>query len=96
MCRLQVQGQQPNSGDSLTAWETGQKPYAAQSRQLGELIQTELNAVFGGENQMVEAPLAQLAPVTAPAVLVEAGFLTNSEDQQKLATASFRIGLRWP
>lgn len=83
-------GAAANSGDSLTAWETGQKPYAAQSKQLGEIIQTELNAVFGGENHMVEAPLAQLAPVTAPAVLVEAGFLTNSQDQQKLTTAEFQ------
>jgi len=75
---------------SLTPWDMGQKPFAAQSRQLGTLIQAELNSVFGTENHVVEVPLAQLAPVTSPAVLIEAGFLTNSDDQGKLATGEFQ------
>lgn len=75
---------------SLTPWEMGQKPFAAQSRQLGTIIQAELNAVFESENQMVEVPLSQLGPVASPAVLIEAGFLTNSDDQQKLATGEFQ------
>ncbi|MFB3904371.1 MAG: N-acetylmuramoyl-L-alanine amidase [Acidobacteriota bacterium] len=75
---------------TLTPWEMGQKPFVAQSKQLGSLIQAELNAVYGTENRLVEAPLTQLAPVAAPAVLVEAGFLTNEEDQQKLATGEFQ------
>ncbi len=83
-------GAAASAPQSLTPWDMGQKPFAAQSRQLGELIQGELNSVFGGENRMVEAPLAQLAPVTAPAVLIEAGFLTNADDHQKLATTEFQ------
>jgi N-acetylmuramoyl-L-alanine amidase len=75
---------------SLVPWEMAQKPFAAQSRQLGSLIQTELNGVFGSENQMVEVPLSQLAPVGSPAVLIEAGFLTNTDDQQKLVTSEFQ------
>ncbi len=78
------------SSNSLTPWDLGQKPFAAQSRQLGALIQAELNSVYGTANQMVEVPLTQLAPVTSPAVLVEAGFLTNEDDQQKLATGEFQ------
>jgi len=35
-------------------------------------------------------PLPLLAPLTAPAVLIEAGFLTNADDQQKLETAEFQ------
>jgi len=75
---------------SLTRWETGQKPFLAQSRQLATLVQGELNSLYGTENQIVEVPLTQLAPVTSPAVLVEMGFLTNKEDQQKLATVEFQ------
>ena len=75
---------------SLTAWEMGQKPFVAQSKQLGALIQSELNAVFESENQVVEVPLSQLAPVASPAVLIEAGFLTNADDQGNLANAEFQ------
>lgn len=74
----------------MTPWETGQRPFAVQSKQLASLVQAELNSVFGSENRLVEVPLTQLAPVNAPAVLIEAGFLTNSEDQQKLATSEFQ------
>jgi len=75
---------------NLIPWEMGQTTFVTQSKRLGELIQSELNAVYGTENQLVEVPLAQLAPVAAPAVIVEAGFLTNSDDQQKLATGEFQ------
>ncbi len=91
----QVGGMQARAGGGvrlnlLTPWELGQQSFAAQSRQLGAIIQAELNAVFGSENQMVEVPLSQLAPVASPAVLIEAGFLTNADDQQKLATGEFQ------
>jgi len=91
----QVGGMQARAGGGvrlnlLTPWELGQQSFAAQSRQLGAIIQAELNAVFGSENQMVEVPVSQLAPVASPAVLIEAGFLTNADDQQKLATGEFQ------
>jgi N-acetylmuramoyl-L-alanine amidase len=39
---------------------------------------------------VAEIPLAGLAPVTAPAVLIEMGFLTNPEDYQRLSSMEFQ------
>jgi len=73
----------------LVAWDEGQRPFLARSRELANLIQAELNGVFGVKNQVVEAPLAQLAPIQAPAVIVEAGFLTNPNDRAQLSSPDF-------
>ena len=84
----------PSSGiDSdprLVAWEEGQRAYLPQSRQLAELIQEKLNHVYGTNNRLVETPLAVLAPVAAPAALIEVGFMTNRKDGEKLSSAAFR------
>ncbi len=68
----------------------GQARFRARSRELAELVQAELNAVYGSKNQVVEAPLTVLAPVTAPAVLVEVGFLTNEDNRPRLISADFQ------
>ncbi|MCZ6452427.1 MAG: N-acetylmuramoyl-L-alanine amidase [Deltaproteobacteria bacterium] len=78
------------NGDKLVRWEEGQKPYLGSSRKLAELLQEELNLLWGVENRVAEVPLAGLAPVTAPAVLIEMGFLTNSEDYQRLSSMEFQ------
>ncbi len=39
---------------------------------------------------MAEIPLAVLAPVTAPAVLIDMGFLTNPDDYLKLSSMEFQ------
>jgi len=49
-----------------------------------------LNELFETNNPIVEARLAVLASVKAPAVLVETGYLTNPEDQALLATPGFQ------
>ncbi len=74
----------------LTLWQEGQRTHLPGSRKLAELIQEQLNKLYRIKNQVVEIPLAVLAPVTAPAVLVEIGFLTNSEDREKLGSSSFQ------
>ena len=79
-----------DQNSQLTLWQEGQRTYLPGSRKLAELIQEQLNNLYGTENQVVESPLAVLAPVTAPAVLVETGFLTNSEDREKLESSSFQ------
>jgi N-acetylmuramoyl-L-alanine amidase len=76
--------------DKLVRWEDGQKKYLDSSRELAELLQEELNLLWGVENKVAEIPLAVLAPVTAPAVLIEMGFLTNPEDYQKLSSTEFQ------
>ena len=76
--------------DKLVRWEQGQKTYLGSSRELAELLQEELNLLWGVENKVAEIPLAALAPVTAPAVLIELGFLTNPEDYQRLSSMEFQ------
>ncbi len=74
----------------LTPWHQGQKGFSARSRRLALLIQERLNQLFGTENSPAIAPLELLAPVQGPAVLVEAGYLTNSEDAEVLLQPSFQ------
>jgi N-acetylmuramoyl-L-alanine amidase len=76
--------------EKLIPWEEGQRAYLDSSRELAELLQEELNLLWGVENKAAEIPLAVLAPVTAPAVLIEMGFLTNPEDYQKLSSMEFQ------
>jgi N-acetylmuramoyl-L-alanine amidase len=46
--------------------------------------------LFESRNSVVAARLAVLAPVRAPAVIVETGYLTNEDDQQLLASPGFQ------
>jgi N-acetylmuramoyl-L-alanine amidase len=78
------------STETLVRWEEGQRAYLQQSRRLAAALQRELNRLYGSNNEPVEVPLALLAPVMAPAVLVEVGFLTNPEDQVRLQSAEFQ------
>jgi N-acetylmuramoyl-L-alanine amidase len=75
---------------TLVLWEEGQRAHLRQSRELATALQKELNRLYGADNQPVGVPLALLAPVMAPAVLVEVGFLTSNEDQAKLRSADFQ------
>ena len=76
--------------DKLVRWKEGQKSYLGSSRELAELLQKELNLLWEVENSVAEVPLAGLAPVTAAAVLIEMGFLTNPEDYQRLSSMEFQ------
>ena len=79
----------PKKGE-LRPWIEGQRDHLVQSRKLAGLLQSQLNAVFGVENGVREAPLAILAPIMGPAVLVEAGFLTNQSDLDRLQDPEFQ------
>jgi N-acetylmuramoyl-L-alanine amidase len=79
----------------LIRWNEGQLSYLDGSRRLANLMQTELNKLFGVENRVVEARLAVLAPVMAPAVVVETGFLTNAEDLELLESDEFQETLAY-
>jgi len=76
--------------DKLVPWQEGQKTYLSSSRELAELLQEELNLLWGVENRVAEIPLAGLASVRAPAVLIEMGFLTNPDDYQRLSSMEFQ------
>jgi len=70
-------------------WNEGQRDALPQSRRLAAILQRKLNLVFGVGNAVAEAPLAVLGPIKAPAVMIELGFLTNSEDRGQLQTPEF-------
>ncbi len=74
----------------LTPWYNAQQPYLDRSKKLAKLIQSRLNNLFGTSNSVETAPLEVLAPVQAPAVLIEVGFLTNSQDSSRLEDTTFQ------
>ncbi|MHB8541291.1 MAG: N-acetylmuramoyl-L-alanine amidase family protein [Candidatus Acidiferrales bacterium] len=64
-------------------WRAAQKPYALQSRKLGDLIQVELAQKFAGSPEIsASVPIYQLRSVAAPAVAVEISSIAM--DPQKL------------
>ncbi|MBI4444582.1 MAG: N-acetylmuramoyl-L-alanine amidase [Acidobacteria bacterium] len=80
----------PGPDKGLILWREAQRFNLENSKKLAAEVQKELNALYGVENGVVEAPLALLAPLNSPAILVEVGFLTNSEDSEKLASPDFQ------
>ena len=79
--------------EGLISWHRAHRKYVALSRELAGQLQSELNQLWGTENEVIEVPLQLLVPVTAPAVLIELGFLTNPEDQQKLYFPHFQSSI---
>ncbi len=68
-----------------------QSAHLKESAALAESIQNELNALLHTENRGIkQAPFRVLVGATMPAVLVEAGFLSNPEEAGKLAAPEFR------
>ena len=79
-----------NGNGKLTHWEKAQEPYVSSSQRLAQQIQSDLNILWGVHNNSQVIPLALLAPISAPALLVETGFLTNPEDQVMLISLDFQ------
>ncbi|MGH9443947.1 MAG: N-acetylmuramoyl-L-alanine amidase family protein [Thermoanaerobaculia bacterium] len=72
-------------------WDMAQSAHLNESAALAESIQNELNALLHTENRGIkQAPFRVLVGASMPAVLVEAGFLSNPEEARKLATPEFR------
>ena len=83
----------PSSDDDLMMilWDMAQTAYIKQSSQLAELVQEELDALLGTKNRGIkQAPFKILAGVACPAILVEAAFISNPEEEQKLAAGNFQ------
>ena len=80
----------PKSETELISWEDGQRAHRSESLSLAKLIQAELNRLYETQNSVVKVPLTVLAPVAAPAVLVEVGFLTHEDDREKLSSIEFQ------
>jgi N-acetylmuramoyl-L-alanine amidase len=72
-------------------WDMVQNEFVTESSQLAELIQRELGEVIDIRNRGVkQAGLIVLKGCRMPAVLVEAAFLSNPQEERLLADRRFR------
>jgi N-acetylmuramoyl-L-alanine amidase len=80
-----------DSAIPLILWDMAQTIYLEQSSQLAEIVQRELNGALGITDRGVrQAPFRVLVGATMPAVLVELGFLTNPDEEKRLADGEYR------
>ena len=78
----------------LMLWDLAQSRYLAQSQQLANLIQGELNQALELKDRGVkQAPFRVLMGAAMPAVLVELGFISNPDEEKKLQEAPYRARL---
>jgi N-acetylmuramoyl-L-alanine amidase len=86
----------PSSDDDLMMilWDMAQTAHIRESSRLAEMVQGELNALLGTRNRGIkQAPFKVLAGVACPAILVEAAFLSNPEEERKLASEPFQTSI---
>jgi N-acetylmuramoyl-L-alanine amidase len=78
----------------MILWDMAQTAYIRQSSQLADLIQAELNSLLGTRNRGIkQAPFKVLTGVACPAVLIETAFISNPEEEQKLASEEFQTSV---
>ncbi len=88
---LGVETPPADPGVGLVLWELAQTQYLAESSQLAETIQQNLNEALGIESRGIkQAPFRVLMGATMPAVLVEIGFITNPEEESRLKEGAYR------
>ena len=75
----------------LILWDLAQNQHLTASSRLAEIIQGDFNRLLGITTRGVkQAPFRVLIGVNAPAVLVEVAFISNPEEEQKIASEEFR------
>lgn len=78
----------------LILWDLAQSHYLAESQRLAALVQEELNEALGLKNRGVkQAPFRVLLGAAMPAVLVECGFISNPEEEERLLDPAYRADL---
>ena len=75
------------SQHSATIQTLSQEEFLIQSRQFATILQTELETLSPAPISLTEIPLATLAAVYMPAVLIEIGYLSNETDEARLTDA---------
>ena len=79
----------PDKGLELILWDLAQNSYLAESSRLAELVQREMNSLAGTKDRGVrQAPFRVLMGATMPAILVEAAFISNPQEESRLADAA--------
>lgn len=75
----------------LILWDLAQNQHITASSRLAEIIQGDFNRLLGITTRGVkQAPFRVLIGVNAPAVLVEVAFISNPEEEKKIASEAFR------
>jgi len=75
----------------LILWEMAQARYLEQSAYLAEIVEGELRRrVSMSPRAIQQAPFRVLVGANMPAVLVEMGFISNLDQEQQLASATFQ------
>ena len=75
----------------MIPWELAQLRHVDRSKTLAESLQERFSGRMPTSARAVQAaPLRVLAGVNMPAVLIEVGFLTNPDEEQKLASAAYQ------
>ena len=75
------------SRNSVIIETLSQEDFLIQSRQFATLLQTELEKLSPAPIPLTDIPLALLAAVYMPAVLIEIGYLSNEADEVRLTDA---------
>ena len=75
------------SQNSITIEALSQEDFLIQSRKFATILRTELEKLSPAPIPLNEIPLATLAAVYMPAVLIEIGYLSNEVDEARLADA---------
>ncbi|MFQ5718646.1 MAG: N-acetylmuramoyl-L-alanine amidase [Acidobacteriota bacterium] len=74
----------------MILWDMAQSSWLAESQRLAEIVQAEFNRVLDIPDRGVkQAPFRVLVGATMPAVLVEVGFISNAEEEERLRDAAF-------
>jgi N-acetylmuramoyl-L-alanine amidase len=75
----------------LILWDMAQTEYLAESSQLAETIQQELNLALKISNRGIkQAPFRVLTGATMPAVLIEVGFINNPDEEKLMSNAEYQ------
>ncbi len=81
----------PTSDLKLILWDLAQQQYLKDSSAFAEAVQDELSRATETENRGVkQAPFRVLIGATMPAALVEVGFISNPDEEIRLATDAYQ------
>ena len=74
----------------MILWDMAQSAWLAESGRLAEIIQADFNRVLDIPDRGIkQAPFRILVGATMPAVLVEIGFISNAEEEERLRDPDF-------
>jgi N-acetylmuramoyl-L-alanine amidase len=84
-------GSPPGHALELILWDMAQNSFLVESSRLAEAVQTELNTATGVRDRGVrQAPFRVLMGATMPALLIEAGFISNPEEEARFKDDAYK------